>query len=516
MRYVTFLNFYQTTLGAALSSTATTMPVSSTTGLPSSLASGQFIPMTLTPDSSPGSAYEIVYVTGISGSTLTVTRGEEGTSALSWNVGDILYSTNTAGTTAPLEGPNFTGPVTSAGLITANGGIDVSGGTAIVPPATASNQAVNLGQMPYLTLEQFGGKADGVTDNTSAYLSAVAALPSTGGKIVLGSGTYLFDSAVSFSFPASSYGLTITGQGSGATTVFFKGGINGFSFKMNSPQNYIHFNGFSVTTDNSSTTNTVTAIEISQSVPEGSFLQSSFVDISIYGNSGPANGEFWSYGIYANGVSDINFINDIFYGTGGNSIGIFLTGNTSVSPYYGIVFNITSCGFFGLNTGLVYGSYIQGVTVSQSNFTNCEYGIANDSNNIGNDQLAINNSQFNVAETAINLQGNLNDLLLTGNMIIVGTSTSSFGVFLSTGIRATIVGNDFEQGSGSTVGNTGIIVSGAFTVGVVTGNVFQNLTYGVSLGTSTSGWNVQANVYNKVTTTVTNSGSGNSIGVATD
>ena len=107
MATVLFLNNYQTTLGAALSSTATTMTVSSTTGLPSSLASGQFIPMTLTPASSPGSAYEIVYVTGISGSTLTVTRGEEGTSALNWNTGDILYSTNTAQTTGTTKGSPY-------------------------------------------------------------------------------------------------------------------------------------------------------------------------------------------------------------------------------------------------------------------------------------------------------------------------------------------------------------------------------------------------------------------------
>ena len=94
-----FLNFYTTTLSASLSSTATTMTVSSTTGLPSSLASGQFIPMILTSAAAPGTVYEIVYVTGISGSSLTITRGQEGTSALNWNTGDILYSTNTAETT---------------------------------------------------------------------------------------------------------------------------------------------------------------------------------------------------------------------------------------------------------------------------------------------------------------------------------------------------------------------------------------------------------------------------------
>ena len=124
-----FLNNYQTTLGAALPSTSLTMTVSSVVGLPASLTTGQFIPMTLTPASSPGSVYEIVYVTGISGANLTIERGmENNTSALNWSTGDILYSTNTADTTAPLAGPNFTGPVSSAGLITANGGIAVPGG----------------------------------------------------------------------------------------------------------------------------------------------------------------------------------------------------------------------------------------------------------------------------------------------------------------------------------------------------------------------------------------------------
>lgn len=151
MATVLFLNNYQTTLGAALSSTATTMTVSSTTGLPSSLASGQFIPMTLTPASNPGSAYEIVYVTGISGSSLTVTRGEEGTSALNWNTGDILYSTNTAQTTGTSMGSPSTdfqtNTLTASGLITANDGIDVAGGTITVPNATATNEPPTLSQL---------------------------------------------------------------------------------------------------------------------------------------------------------------------------------------------------------------------------------------------------------------------------------------------------------------------------------------------------------------------------------
>ena len=143
-----FLNNYQTTLGAVLSSTGTTITVSSTTGLPASLATGQFIPMTLTPASSPGSVYEIVYVTGISGANLTVTRGEENTSALTWNTGDILYSTNTAETTQPVQGAgNFT-TVTASGLITANGGISVPNATTAQNPVTLQ-QSITGGTSGY-------------------------------------------------------------------------------------------------------------------------------------------------------------------------------------------------------------------------------------------------------------------------------------------------------------------------------------------------------------------------------
>lgn len=127
-----FLNFYTTTLAASLTSTATTMSVSSTTGLPSSLSSGQFIPMVLNPASAPGTVYEIVYVTGISGSSLTISRGEEGTAAQNWNASDIVFSTNTADTTGSQEGGTFANPTLT--------------GSVTIPNATANNNPVALGQ----------------------------------------------------------------------------------------------------------------------------------------------------------------------------------------------------------------------------------------------------------------------------------------------------------------------------------------------------------------------------------
>ena len=112
-----FPNFYNTTLSASLSSTATTMSVTTSTGLPT-LLSGQVIPLILTPKSSPGSTYEIVYVTGISGTTLTIERGMEGTSAQTWNSGDIVLCGPTGESVSPVR--SWHAPVASETLPVGN------------------------------------------------------------------------------------------------------------------------------------------------------------------------------------------------------------------------------------------------------------------------------------------------------------------------------------------------------------------------------------------------------------
>ncbi len=106
-------NNVNTTLAAALASGSTTISLASSANLPT-LAAGQIMPITLN-DAATGLNYEICYVTAISGTTLTVTRGQEGTSALNWSVGDYAYCAFTAGTAATSFGnPNNTFQVAAA------------------------------------------------------------------------------------------------------------------------------------------------------------------------------------------------------------------------------------------------------------------------------------------------------------------------------------------------------------------------------------------------------------------
>ncbi len=96
-----FVNNFLTTVGATFSSTATTLTLSSSAGLPV-LAAGQVMPITLN-DAATGLISEIMYATAISGANLTVTIGEEGTTAQNWAVGDRAFCDFTAGTVAPIS-----------------------------------------------------------------------------------------------------------------------------------------------------------------------------------------------------------------------------------------------------------------------------------------------------------------------------------------------------------------------------------------------------------------------------
>lgn len=152
-----FSNFYSTTLASNLSSSGTTITVASSIGLPA-LAAGQVLPMILN-DAATRAVHEVVYVTSISGSVLTVLRGQEGTSAAAWLTGDYIYADVTQATVAPVNGSvaqvfnvaNSTAATNQAiprsqadslyALIAGS-----SGQTFSVANAASSTQAVALGQ----------------------------------------------------------------------------------------------------------------------------------------------------------------------------------------------------------------------------------------------------------------------------------------------------------------------------------------------------------------------------------
>ena len=211
-------------------------------------------------------------------------------------------------------------------------------------------------------------------------------------------------------------------------------------------------------------------------------------------------------------MSNFNYTNLLIYGNlaGNAGTGISFEGNASLTYQYSVVHNILSCGLYNLNIGINYGTYIQGVTVSQTNIVNGTTGIYLASGVVGATQLACTLCNFNTTGHQISLQSEIATVNLSGNSIYVPSGFNGVYINSAGGFGYTINGNSFY---GLTAGaGTGVLVN-ASTAGVVTGNYFGSLATGVNL-TGTSAFNVQANSYSSVTTQVANIGT-NSVGVAT-
>ena len=87
-----FINNYETKLTAQATAAATSITVSNAAGL--SLAAGDVYRMTI--QNADASSYELVDVTAISGNTLTIERGKEGTTAQAWASGSTVLCGVTA------------------------------------------------------------------------------------------------------------------------------------------------------------------------------------------------------------------------------------------------------------------------------------------------------------------------------------------------------------------------------------------------------------------------------------
>lgn len=133
-----FANYVDTTLAAAASSTATSLSLSSSANLPV-LGPGEVMPLTLN-DAATGLVYEIVYVTAISGTTLTVERAQEGTTAQNWSSGDYAFVSPTADTVSPVVGTHS--PVASETLPAVNRLVVTPGTLTADIDLTLNDQAV--------------------------------------------------------------------------------------------------------------------------------------------------------------------------------------------------------------------------------------------------------------------------------------------------------------------------------------------------------------------------------------
>jgi hypothetical protein len=176
------------------------------------------------------------------------------------------------------------------------------------------------------------------------------------------------------------------------------------------------------------------------------------------------------------------------------------------SSTYGVQYNVAKSTFESLNQGITYGSFVQGVTVDQCNFTGSNQGIISLSSQTGTlAQLAVTNSQFGITANSAGLV-TLTPIVETqiANNLFIALGSNATAINLSQNAHFTITGNEIT--SSTVTGTGGILIgtSGGGSRGNITGNDIFGFGTGISLQSGAININVQSNTLTGNTTSINN------------
>jgi len=399
----------------------------------------------------------------------------------------------------------------------------IQGMTGFGTPGTQGPQGVQgvsgtstIRLLGYTSIISFGGVGDGTTDNTTALTNALASLTGTGGVIYFPPGKYYFSSAISYTFPTTDpWSVKIAGAGADVSILQW-GATNGLTFNASNPHHTVHVEDLTFCT---TAANQGTAITINQSHQLGAIEQNDVVRCTFRADSfitdGYSSGPYWTNGIVISGLSNVNVEGCVFFGyttngEDGYGNGISLVGVPSGTNKYGIVYNISSCGFYFLGIGINYGTYIQGLQITLCNFTGGVTAIYAPASETGLDQLSISNSQFNTYGNTIWLKTAIGQVSIMNNLIYVPVNQS--GLFAESEAGVIAIGNFFVNIGAQHTGQNAIVLGPGSAPSMITGNAFLYMGTAITLLSGCQNVNIQSNAYYGNTHNVTNNGSNNTIG----
>lgn len=413
-------------------------------------------------------------------------------------------------------GLSATGTNAWTGLQNFNGG-------ATAPTRSLGDNTTNVATTAFvnralscLNITSYGGVGDNSTDNVAALNAAIAALTGTGGCIYFPAGTYSFSAGVTATLANAISSLTIAGSGQDSTILTWPAGAGGITVNYQSAYNGVHFRDITFSTG---TTNGGNAIKLNASSSlAGIPATTDLYGVTIRGSDGYQMTDYWTNCINIANVSNVELQNVTCIGsTAQQGTGVTIAGLPG-SMAYSTAINISQSSFMGLSTGVVYGSYVQGVTVNQSNFTFVTNGVVSLGSETGAlVQLSVTNSQFNPGSVSggvgLNTQTAIGGLTVTNNFFVIGGPTQ-FGIVVGSASHCQIAFNQL-QGIGSTSGN-GIVIgpqAASAPCGVSNNEIFGWGSGGLGLWLQTGSANVVVNHNNFVSnaTNINNQGTSNII-----
>lgn len=362
-----------------------------------------------------------------------------------------------------------------------------------------------------VTTKMFGCKADGVTDDSAAFQTAINFCMANQIPLIVSQGKHRLSSSISVTFPgvfATVAAFKMTGAGADISILYFPT-TNGITINFKGPYNLVQIEGLSFTKTGLASNTALKLNQTAASMPNPALNALSEIKNCVFrGNDGYVIGDSWQIGLHIFGVSNVNVTTCNFLGNaavGGAGEGVRIEGTVALPP---VAFNFIGCNFAWNITGITYGNYVQGVSVVSSNFTGGTYGILASPGLIELDQLVVTSSQFNQTNTNILLQTNIANTMIIGNEII--TQTGAVAVSLQAAGFYSIMGNTIA-GNGATATN-GIIINNSTASGIITGNAFLGMTTAINLQPGSIAANVQSNTYAACSNNVVNSGTSNTVG----
>ncbi len=381
-------------------------------------------------------------------------------------------------------------------------------------PTQALSAYTYTTQFYHRNIMDYGGVADGVTDNTAAFNAAIAACPVGQVAVYFPAGNFHFASSFTYTFPSGVASFRLQGAGVDITNLSF-GNTSGPSLiaALNGPFSSVHLEDFTLFATSPGGAN-YRGIFISQTVTPisnpANTAPSDLTRINIRGADGyiGPGGLYFVDAIFIDKASNINFTQVQVSGYPFQGNGCQIAGTSADIP---VAFNFYGCTFNACATGLAYSNWTQGVTCVACNFTGNNYGIASSVGNSGLDELLVNSCQFNCYIAGISFGSPLGACSIMNNFFLV--QNNSAGIAMSNTADTTIVGNTFNPAVLPRTAQTGIAI-GTYNVAgtVITGNSFLNLTTAVNLQAGSQFVNVQSNVYSANSTNTINNGTNNTLG----
>lgn len=372
--------------------------------------------------------------------------------------------------------------------------------------------------------DDYGAMSNGAFDCTEIWNKIIAEINVGTAVIEFGAGTYLFKSAIGMELNAAkkenrSQSITIRGQGKGVTTLLWSDNGNGAGIGLSHTDvgsgvcRYNIYNLSLVTKGHS----TSTCLNIVNNSPNtfGGYLSMRGVAITGYGGQGSGNAG-WTSCLTMIGISFNNIVDCDFIGNNDNndnySVGVsILSQHYPSNIVYSIVTNITDCIFLRLMHGVENKLDSQGLTISQSNFTNCKCGVYIPENGY---QIGITNSQFDCYNCAVLFDGGTTSFLFSNNLVFTSYA-NTFGIACNGYVDGYIItGNQFE-GGGQSQNVRAIVMNKSSPQGmdtnIISSNIVRKYTKGICLTQESKGWRVFGNTFAANTENIYNVGSNNII-----